>query len=53
MANIYTETITRTLDTNLSFHYCTHYRSDLTEGYIGYSVCQSNNIDGALGEIQS
>ena len=51
ITNIYTETITRILDTNLSFHCRTYYRSCLTEGCIVYSVCQSNTED--IGKIES
>jgi hypothetical protein len=28
-------------------HYCTYYRHNLSEAYIVYSLCPSNNIDGA------
>jgi hypothetical protein len=44
MTNIYIETVITILDTSLSLHYHTHYRSDVTEGYIVYSVCQSNTV---------
>jgi len=37
----------------LVFHYCTYYRSDLTEAYTVYSLCQSNNTDGTSGEMHS
>jgi hypothetical protein len=46
LTNIYIETITRMLDTSLYFNYCTHSRSDLTEGYIVYSLCQSKTLMG-------
>jgi hypothetical protein len=46
---IYKETITRIVDTNLSFHYRIYHRSDLTKVY---NVCQSNT-EGDVGKIQS
>jgi hypothetical protein len=30
-----------------------YYGSDLNEVYTVYSVCKSNNTDGAMGKIQS
>ena len=50
ITNIYIEIINRIMDINLSFHYHTYYRSDLTEGYIVYSVCQSNT-EWDIGKI--
>jgi len=52
ITNTYIEAITRILDTNLSFHYCTYFKHDLTEGYIVYNVCQSNTW-GDMGKIHS